>query len=655
MVYSAPSLAEKFARLRDALSLREESAQTAAARTLKNAVIGSAHKKSVACRAGLLDALLGVLRAPAAAAPLLREVCVACGSLVLGTSDELPGSVSRHELCAALFARLHHADWSVVEAAARALRHVLEGGVDGVDELLAQYVLPHMRTMLDVAHPQAAAAVCRALAVCCRTPQIAARFVDSGAALIVEAVVQSGRVIAVEAALELLDALLTHSIALCERVCASATLQTLCGLVRDRRTRLQFLACCCLTRMASVADIRAALSAVLVDGVLPSLVKLLQDAEFQAACPAVIAELARSDAVLQRAASDADVLSKLTDFACADASSSELRANALLALASLASLVDSSRTQLVQSKLAGQLPALLADPSDAVRGAACSCLRSLSRSVRTVRSVLVERGLMTALLPRLEERDPAILSEALATMCNLVLDFCPLKAVAVEAGCVAVFASCFQHRDPKVRLHAVWAMKNLLFMADNSVKARVLAKVSFQAFFEFIRRASSPFICEQLTACVRNLLCFKGAESGPVVGEHVQLIVDSLKDLLGAHGMADGPPISDKVQVQAVYALANLASADTEYRDLVAKQGDLLQRVGHTMTSVFEPLRVASIWLLLNLVWEQTHAGAARSSATSTTLDRLRTLGIDRKLQFLMSDASLDVRDRVRTLLELFQ
>jgi hypothetical protein len=60
-------------------------------------------------------------------------------------------------------------------------------------------------------------------------------------------------------------------------------------------------------------------------------------------------------------------------------------------------------------------------------------------------------------------------------------------------------------------------------------------------------------------------------------------------------------------------------------------------------------VRVAAVWCAMNLSWADT----ANLAAAGVRVAKLRELGFDRKLAHMVEDPDLDVRDRVKTALEM--
>lgn len=86
------------------------------------------------------------------------------------------------------------------------------------------------------------------------------------------------------------------------------------------------------------------------------------------------------------------------------------------------------------------------------------------------------------------------------------------------------------------------------------------------------------------------------------------------------------------------------------------KRHGILRSLLGLMSHESAEVRVATIWVLINLTWLD-EKGSSSSFSTSSLHDRikvLRSMGIEERLRALNSDHDLDVRDRVKTALHQF-
>lgn len=81
---------------------------------------------------------------------------------------------------------------------------------------------------------------------------------------------------------------------------------------------------------------------------------------------------------------------------------------------------------------------------------------------------------------------------ALSAVSNIVLDFTPYKSVFFQCGGVSQLIRLAQSMDPMLRLNAVWALRNLLYLADLSVKEKVMAELTVSTLISLIHGKLIP-------------------------------------------------------------------------------------------------------------------------------------------------------------------
>lgn len=81
-------------------------------------------------------------------------------------------------------------------------------------------------------------------------------------------------------------------------------------------------------------------------------------------------------------------------------------------------------------------------------------------------------------------------AEALTAVGNVVLDFTPQKQVIMQTDGIAQLINLAQSMDHTLRRNAVLALKNLLFMADITVKCRVMAELTMPTLCDLIQGKS---------------------------------------------------------------------------------------------------------------------------------------------------------------------
>lgn len=86
-------------------------------------------------------------------------------------------------------------------------------------------------------------------------------------------------------------------------------------------------------------------------------------------------------------------------------------------------------------------------------------------------------------------------AEALTAVGNIILDFSPQKTVIMQSDGIIQLIQLAQSMDPSLRRNAVLALKNLLFLADNTVKHRVMTELTVSTLCELIRGKSARSMC----------------------------------------------------------------------------------------------------------------------------------------------------------------
>jgi hypothetical protein len=81
---------------------------------------------------------------------------------------------------------------------------------------------------------------------------------------------------------------------------------------------------------------------------------------------------------------------------------------------------------------------------------------------------------------------------ALSAVSNVVLDFTPHKTVFFQCGGVNQLIGLARSMDSLLRLNAVWALRNLLYLADMSVKEKVMAELTVSTLISLIHGKSIP-------------------------------------------------------------------------------------------------------------------------------------------------------------------
>ncbi|KAJ1503539.1 Armadillo repeat-containing protein 8 [Coelomomyces lativittatus] len=353
----------------------------------------------------------------------------------------------------------------------------------------------------------------------------------------------------------------------------------------------------------------------------------------------------------------------------------------LLAMAGVSSLHEPSRKLFCQHPwLTSWTVQNLTHPSLHVRAAACQCLRSISRSVKHLRSTLLDAGLVDPLFQLFhEETHPTVLIPASAVLCNLVLDFAPMKHLFIEKGGIERLAQwTVTSTDLQLRMNSVWAFKNLAYNAVLSTKQKLMETLGFQPLKNLLNDPDVG-LQEQAFNLLRNLVCgaeedvdyiCQGLGSNELMELMAMTFIKPRKD--PSHPTPTPTQIQEKekekekelnehfhptttntntttsdILHQALCVIVNVAAGGEKHKQMIMQHDGLLKSIFGFMKDPHASIRVASVWIVINLTWpEDPHS--------TNRIVQLRELGFEHVLQHLKKDSDVDVRDRVKAALLQF-
>ncbi|ORY90921.1 armadillo-type protein [Leucosporidium creatinivorum] len=343
---------------------------------------------------------------------------------------------------------------------------------------------------------------------------------------------------------------------------------------------------------------------------------------------------------------------------------------ALLSIACICITSESFRHQVVSAKLLPLIVACLRHPATGVRAAACHCIRGLSRSVNVLRTSLVETGAADALFELLkDEEDTVVQITAAATVSNLVLEFSPMRQLLIDQGCIKRICRLVRSTDPSLKLEALFALKNASYQSNSTFKRGLMEDLSWSLLAELIED-SNDRIAEQAICILRNCMTTYGNDP-PVSGlaesemgeERVFSLVESC---ISSH--------HKPIVVHGLYTIANLATANESCRLAIASHTELLRIILAHFVSLFAlaspapadlrrtwlprpvqystdaDIRTGALWAIINQCWVDPKTSTRRRPRE--ILDKLKALGVEERLQGMLQDANLDVRERVRDALK---
>ncbi|KAN0043076.1 hypothetical protein ACTA71_010711 [Dictyostelium dimigraforme] len=406
---------------------------------------------------------------------------------------------------------------------------------------------------------------------------------------------------------------------------------------KNKSPKIKLLAtnCLCNFNQSKTLPITCSLK-----NILPIIIRLMSEEEsVKEEAPMVLARLVSDNEDLQRIASEAEAISRLSIFLKDTNSSERLKENSLSAIAVLCSSREDSRKQVVDAKIIPQIISSLNSSNYAIRAAACNCTKSLSRSIKQLRTSLFDCTIATPLLRLLDDQSLEVRVSASATLCNLVLDFSPMKQAIMDNGIIVKLVQLTQDsNDFKIRLNCIWALKNLLYMAEPSLKEQVMKELGYQRLIELIKD-TDPSISEQALAVLRNL-AFK--DNDHLISElhfHDQL-VPTIENRLASN--------IPEIIKQTLFVICNIAGNEKIRASVM--NSSIVNRLIHFMEHKHCEIRIASVWCVCNII------GPDENSTSASRVLKFKELGYQKKLEMLAdSDSNIEVKDRVKTALTLFK
>ncbi|CAO3654505.1 unnamed protein product [Mucor hiemalis] len=407
--------------------------------------------------------------------------------------------------------------------------------------------------------------------------------------------------------------------------------------------------------------------------VLPALVKLLQDPtdDIQERTPLVLADLIKDSEEMQKAAFDADAISRLAELLASVSSKDseeedvpqvgvpgmgsvakrkeKIKENSLIAIAAATLLKEECRTQAIEAKVLPHVISGLSSKQPNVRLAACQCAKSLSRSVSHLRTSLVDAGVAPPLIKLLYDESLVVQAAACGALCNLVLEFSPMKKSVIEAGAIARFVEYSRSKDTNLQVNGVWALNNLLYKAGLQAKKAVMDVLTYDALIDLLHEPN-PAVQEQALEIVRNLVFGEQEDTDWVIeGIGKDDLLDVLESKLQVtSNMGIEEETLPATLIPALYIVVNMSSnAESPKMALMSRQ-NIVNSVIHHLTHEDANVRVTAAWCMINWTWANSDENQDDLKARC---DRLRDLGIEDKLKLMEKDTSRDVRDRASTAL----
>ncbi|XP_024538734.1 armadillo repeat-containing protein 8 isoform X2 [Selaginella moellendorffii] len=628
----------------ESLSSLDTSARLKALRDVKNQIIGNKTKKLSYIKLGAVPRVVEIL-ASDTDIPLLVQSAAAVGSFACGT-DAGVKAVLDSGVLPHLLRMLSNGNNKVVEASARSLKMIFQSTLAPKNDMFQGRRIDLILALLNSGNENVSEVAASVLARCCETSEHQKALADAGC-LQSLVFLLSGSPKRKEAALDALAALTRGNPDTSAALAATGAVSTIIRTMKDKSPRARLLACMCLSNIGRACHNNYQQEWDIRKSILSTVGKLIdENGQVGEEAPGVLADLVANNEELQKTAFDFNIIERLAEVLQRSCVPEKQLEGVLMALAELCSRLEDSRRKLLELQAQCSIAMALGHESEGVRIAACACIKSISRSVKNLRTTLTDERLVWPLFRLLNDPSPAVQASALSAVSNVVLDFTPHKAVFFQCGGVSQLIQLALSMEPMLRLNAVWALRNLLYLADMSVKEKVMRELTVSTLVDLVCD-SEEMVQEQALAFVRNLVYGSVASVQQIFAADAAILHAVERQLC----VATRPEIC----TQALYVLSNVAAGNEYHKDAVmdfvapALTGDRsVSILIKFLLDMSNPqLRVAAVWCISNLSFPE-------SPGVGTRVARLRDAGIQLQLQKMFDDPCTDVKDRVKTTMEQF-
>ncbi|KAA8909427.1 hypothetical protein TRICI_004494 [Trichomonascus ciferrii] len=483
---------------------------------------------------------------------------------------------------------------------------------------------------------------------------------------------------------------------------ADKFIQGLVSLTRDDDVQMRLSAVELLTKLQEHA-VSESQKDEMVQPLLPTLVPILDESLGKDPRVALaLARTCRDDEHSSAMAVEVGVVKKICSVlkATPDESicaKSDVVANNLLALAGIGAHKDRFRSEITDNgglSIINRIFALKLEMYNgeedeesviyairSVKTAACYVLRSLSRSVSLLRTSLSSTEIVDGIMEMLEngssskkedenkmdveeeshpkksasatsaiDDSPEVRSAVMAAICNLILEFSPLQKPLIDKGLLTIIIDHAHSPHPPLRLNSVWALKHATFSASQEIKDAVLTQMGSSYLMELCHDPELD-VQEQAMAFLRNLLCRNtDAVDRLFTDLGINTVFAMIEEKLANGSFYDRHP---DILVSTVYTLVHIAAGAESHRDVITQREGMLRKLLPLLPHQDSELRVAIVWLMINLTWieEDYNTSSIRSESCKIRAQKISQLGFKEALQERSRDSSLDVRERTKTAL----
>ena len=217
--------------------------------------------------------------------------------------------------------------------------------------------------------------------------------------------------------------------------------------------------------------------------------------------------------------------------------------------------------------------------------------------------------------------------------------------------CLSRLVALTQSNEHQLVYHAAWAFKNLThnYNLSSEDRMQILRKFPWPHVRALMHHPDNSVQASALTF-IQNV-CSSDRDSIENVMEWSQPeLLDVISEKL-SHLEECSPP----VVAASLRVVSNISTGNAGQQAAVMDSGIPAQLLQCLRDDRCEHIRCAAAWCVINLIWrdELPLANECGDEARARAAT-LRALGIEAELKTMQGDASLDVRERVRTALGFF-
>jgi len=303
----------------------------------------------------------------------------------------------------------------------------------------------------------------------------------------------------------------------------------------------------------------------------------------------------------------------------------------------MCSLIEEGRKKIIDSKVLPFIVKCLSNQNENMKIVACKCIKGLSRSIPELRSNLLDFGVADPLIELLEDKLDEIKILSCSCLCNIIMDFAPMKKYFVEKKGVKILVKYTKSTNSLLKLNSIWALKNLSLRCSFEIKKKILETIKVNGICELLEDEDSN-IQEQCLNLLRNIASGDFEDISFLINELNEKLIPILIDKLKSN--------NHRVIVQTLYVISNISAGNLNQKDKIMNSNVLKFILNFLSSSSSDKhIKVAALWILINLTWKGDKGVEERKKV-------LNELKCDQYLTQLANDTELDVRDRVKQVID---